>query len=264
MKMNEKRQEARIIAFYLSKYDKIALKNLGYQNNSQAFRDIANILGVLPNYIKLSRDEFDVVHPYRKGWHKRPMSPSVKKVVLSLGSLDEYSLRSIIIDILKKENSDSENYIKRIVSLISSEEEANYPDYISRGITGGKAEELFMSWYESNRDFFLKNAELKDIRTYGCGYDFEISDGKTKLAIEIKGISDEYGGILFTQKEWEIAEKLRDNFFLIIISYIKHEEYQIKVIKNPFESFKPKRNIQEVIQISWTIPGKDIKMIPSL
>lgn len=263
-KIDEKRKEAQIVAFYLSKFDKTALKNLGYINNSQAFEDIANTLGVRPNYIKLTRDEFDVVHPYRKGWHKRPISPAVKKVISLFESLDEYSLRSIVIDLLSgKETSDTKTSIKNIVSLISSQEN-NSLDYISREITGKKAEEYFINWYKSNKNYFINNSKIKDVRTHGCGYDFEVSNQNVKFAIEIKGISEQHGGILFTQKEWEIAEKLRDKYYLIIISNIKTERYNIRIINNPFESLNPQRNIQEIIQVSWTISGNEIKHIPEI
>jgi len=61
-----------IVAFYLSKFDKQGLKNLGFKNDADAFETIANILGTKKNYIKFRRDEFDPIHPWRKGW-QRPM-----------------------------------------------------------------------------------------------------------------------------------------------------------------------------------------------
>lgn len=267
MKMDEKRKEAQIVAFYLSKFDKTALKNLGYTNNSQAFKEIGNILGVLPNYIKLSRDEFDVVHPHRKGWHKRPLSPATKTIISKFESLDEYSLRSIIIDILDKNKTpDTTKSIENIVSVISSEEEKKSPEYTSRGITGKKAENFFMKWIKNNTHHFDKNEglELIDMRENGCGYDFKIKSNKEELSIEVKGILSENGSILFTQKEWEIAEKLREKYYLVIITNIENEKYKVKIINDPFGSFNPTRNIVEIIQTSWSISGNELKIIPHI
>lgn len=39
-----------------------------------------------------------------------------------------------------------------------------------------------------------------------CGYDFCINDDKNEYYIEIKGLSGESGGILFTNKEGKTAK----------------------------------------------------------
>lgn len=67
-----------IIAYYLSKFDMDAVKALGYENYSRAFEGISSRFGKNNNYLKLRRDEFDVLTgSSRKGWHKRPPIPTV-------------------------------------------------------------------------------------------------------------------------------------------------------------------------------------------
>lgn len=68
--MDNNRKLAHIVAYYLSRFDKIVLSKLRYKTDKDAFHKIAEALSVLPNYIKFKCNEFDVAHPYRKGWHK--------------------------------------------------------------------------------------------------------------------------------------------------------------------------------------------------
>lgn len=61
-----------IIAYYLSKFDKDAITELGYDTYSSAFEEISKRFGKTNNYMKLRRDEFDaLVSTTRQGWNKR-------------------------------------------------------------------------------------------------------------------------------------------------------------------------------------------------
>ena len=67
-----------IIAYYLSKFDMDAVRALGYENCSRAFEGVSARFGKNNSYMKLRRDEFDVLTgSSRKGWHKRPPIPTV-------------------------------------------------------------------------------------------------------------------------------------------------------------------------------------------
>ena len=59
---------ATIVAFYLSKFNDLALTKLGYKTYASAFIECGKLLDVKSNYIKLRRDEFDPVYNWRKGW----------------------------------------------------------------------------------------------------------------------------------------------------------------------------------------------------
>ena len=50
-----------IIAYYLSKFDMDAVRALGYENFSKAFEGTSSRFGKNNNYMKLRRDEFDVL-----------------------------------------------------------------------------------------------------------------------------------------------------------------------------------------------------------
>ena len=55
-----------------------AVRALGYENYSRAFEGVSARFGKNNSYMKLRRDEFDVLTgSSRKGWHKRPPIPTV-------------------------------------------------------------------------------------------------------------------------------------------------------------------------------------------
>lgn len=76
-------QKKSLVAFYISKYNEDAFRELGYYGSaSKAMEDLSVRItgpGVIPNaYIKQRRDEFDVFFDNgRVGYHKREPAPSV-------------------------------------------------------------------------------------------------------------------------------------------------------------------------------------------
>ena len=86
-----------IIAYYLSKFDMDAVRALGYENYSRAFEGISSRFGKNNNYLKLRRDEFDVLTgSSRKGWHKRPPIPTVVLLHNDLKNYDFEELTRIV------------------------------------------------------------------------------------------------------------------------------------------------------------------------
>jgi hypothetical protein len=68
---------ALIAAYFLSRYDREALKLLGQSNFTAAFEEVSNCLRVNQNTVKNMRDEFDPIHDNsRAGWYQRPLRPS--------------------------------------------------------------------------------------------------------------------------------------------------------------------------------------------
>ncbi len=95
-----------VIAYYLSKFDKDAVHKLGYDTFSGAFDDISLKFGKPDSYMKLRRDEFDVLTgSARKGWHKRPPAPGV---VLMHNELKNYTfdeLTGIVEDLMNDDSA---------------------------------------------------------------------------------------------------------------------------------------------------------------
>ncbi len=90
-----------VIAYYLSEYDEKAVSELGYANRKEAFKAISVLLERDNNYLKLRRDEFDVVtSSKRKGWRNRPVAPDVKRLCDELSQLDYEEVTKMVKRIL--------------------------------------------------------------------------------------------------------------------------------------------------------------------
>ena len=258
--MDRNRKLAHIVAYYLSRFDKEALSFLGYKTDKEAFHEVAKALGVLPNYIKFRRDEFDVAHPHRKGWHKRPMTSSIINTIYALQDIGEKTLRNIVHDILS-ENTDNETFdgLEPLLLIIPEEKKQSKRVYIPRNITGRKAEEIFMEWFNGKQQVFPKERGLIDMRDYGCGYDFQVIVSEKQIyAIEVKGFSEKEGGIMITGKEWETACSMKTDYYLVFVSNI-NKKSSINIINNPGEKLSPRRNLQTIIQVNWSVSPSEIR-----
>ncbi|QBJ84961.1 DUF3883 domain-containing protein [Chryseobacterium gleum] len=260
--MDNNRKLAHIVAYYLSRFNRKALENLGYTSFSEAFEKIAAALDLLPNYIKFRRDEFEVVHPYRKGWHKRPMSQSIASTINALRDIDELTLRNIVLDILTQEKGiEIFEDLELLTTTIADKKKKSKRIYVPRNITGKKAEEIFIEWFKSGQENIPKGKDFVDMRDYGCGYDFQVIVSEKQIhAIEVKGFLEDEGGILITGKEWETAGIMKADYYLVLVSNIDNDPV-ITVINNPYEKLSPKRNLQTVIQVNWTVSSNEIRQL---
>lgn len=243
------------VSYYLSRFDEEAYKNLGFGNQSETHNRIGDLLSVKPHTVKNWRDEFDPLFGHRAGWYQRPMSPSRIKVAQALESLDEQQIQEIVRDILTgKLNEQTEN--EDLLLSIASEKNRDNSNkhFILRGPTGKAAEEYFQKQYSEKKKPI--NGKLIDCRELGSGYDFKI-EADEEFYVEVKGISETSGGILFTDKEWITAKVKGENYFLCIISNLK-EDAQIIYIQNPAKNLKAQKNIYTSIQISWSVTQNQI------
>jgi len=254
--MKRENELALVIAFYLSKYDRAGLKNLGYVNFSDAYRDIEKKIGVKATSVKNRRDEFDPIHDNeRVGWYQRPMSPSRVRIAEQFSSMSEPTLRGIVLDIINKQGDVSE-VILDVLKEVSEKKYGGKRRFILRGPTGRRAEELFLSRFHSGKADF--EGQLKDCRDLGMGYDFEIikNEGEHNF-IEVKGLAGYTGGVVFTDKEWLTACKKGENYHLVVISGIVNNP-KFSYYRNPAKVFVPKRTISTSILVSWNIAQKQI------
>lgn len=262
--MDRERKLAHIVAYYLSRFDKEGVENLGFKSDKEAWNKIGEALNVKPNYIKFRRDEFDVVHPYRLGWHKRPMTLSIIRTVDAYENFDEVTLRGLIQDIINNAHNPNFDVEMQVLSSVlpsdSEKKKRKVGAYTTRGITGKKAEDEFVWQLTTKKIEFPEEVEIKNVTNEGCGYDFKLIGKTTKYYVEVKGMSSVSGGILFTNKEWETARKKGDNYYVAIVSNIENKP-QIRLIKNPAESINPTRNIYSVVQVNWSVSEKKLNDI---
>lgn len=70
--LTDNNRKASILAYYFSKFDRDAMKALGYSTLTEAFVDLSLKFGKDNNYLKLRRDEFDpLTGSHRVGFNKR-------------------------------------------------------------------------------------------------------------------------------------------------------------------------------------------------
>ncbi|MBI4427238.1 MAG: hypothetical protein HY569_02035 [Candidatus Magasanikbacteria bacterium] len=94
--MSDNNKLALISAYYLSRFDREAVADLGYSSFNEAARSIGKILSVKPKTIQNMRDEFDPYHNNKRaGWYQRTLAGSRKKVVRAFQDLDKHSLQDI-------------------------------------------------------------------------------------------------------------------------------------------------------------------------
>lgn len=80
----------------MSEYDILAVKELGFSNRSEAFKAISILMGRDNNYLKLRRDEFDVLtNSTRNGWKNRPVAPDVQKMYKQCGN-------SVVVPVIRR------------------------------------------------------------------------------------------------------------------------------------------------------------------
>lgn len=258
--MKSNNQLALVVAYYLSRGDKKAYLNLGYKSFSQAIKAIGEILGVKVNTIKNMRDEFDPYHDNgRVGW-LRELRGSRLKVLRSFQEIDDETLLEIVKGILfDEEFKKSEEYMEIEALFRDKKKPAEQaPIFILRGPTGRKAETLFM-------ELFIKDkkpveGELIDMRDHGCGYDFEIRNKTGPWFVEVKGLADGSGGILFTNKEWQTAIKSKEKYFLVLVRNLSHVA-EFNFIQNPAQKLKTKKNIYTTVQLNWSVSKKNLESL---
>jgi hypothetical protein len=250
---------ALVVSYYLARYNMEGVNNLGFSSFREAFDESSKLLGVNKNYIKLRRDEFDKIFPWRAGW-QAPFSKQVVRTIQAFQDLEEPDLREMVLKILHDETYRNSEDVAEINLLLDDDASSNKKDstFILRAPTGKKAEDFFIDYHRKHEKPLPGN--LRDTRDLGCGYDFEISDSHSTWCVEVKGLSTVSGGILFTNKEWRTALSLGNLYFLAIVRNVDSSP-EISFIQNPALILKAKKNIFTSIQIQWSISEKDLSII---
>lgn len=235
------REKLIICGLFLAKFDKAALSFLGFSSFIESFNTLGYALGGKPANIKNYRDEFD---PYfdnaRIGWNKREMRPYCKDTLKKYKDLNLQDFGNLILSFLDK-NIITQEIINKALNI-----ESNITQTAKRIATGLAAEQFFMENYSKTFSDF----SLLDTRNLACGFDFKLDSKNTFYFVEIKGLNEAKGSFLFTQKEFEIAQKFSQNYCLYIVSNFK-EKPKESVFFNPLESFSFKEIKKEITQISY-------------
>jgi hypothetical protein len=238
------RDKAILIGLYLSKFDTLALKELGFDSFNQAFNVLGYSIGVKPASIKNYRDEFDPYFPnQRKGWHKRELRDYCRKILQQFEYLnfDDFTglINSLIIS-----NYEIEKVVKRF-----SHENKTGESVAKRLLTGKAAEEYFKKNYLSVPEF--AGHDIFDATNLACGFDFKTVKNSDFYCVEVKGLNLSSGGILMTEKEFAAANELKQRYCLFIVVNFAETPHH-KLFFNPLNGqLNFNKTERKVIQTSY-------------
>lgn len=268
--MKENNAKAAIVAYYLSKFDKLAYDNLNFGLMGYTHKKIGEILSVNHHTVKNIRDEFDPYHPNeRVGWYQRPIRSGLRHISDQFSNLSEYALRGIVNDILD-ENSLACDVINGLIDKLTGfdneiedkdkDEDISVSISSFRVLTEQRAKQFFKEkWGEYYPEFSA--TQITDKTKDCCGYDFRLKSGDAEKMIAVKGINETSGGILLTDKEWATASEKGGDYELFIISNMDSDlgEGEVKIISDPIASLRPPRRlVQAVIQVNWILTSQDL------
>jgi len=150
-----------IIAYYLSKFDMQAVFELGYKNRTIAFAEISALFCHDNNYLKLRRDEFDVVTgSYRKGWRNRKPSTSVVNLASILDDFSYETLTDLVkrlIEIQKIVQADKYRFVGNQSDIIDEiDMEALMNGFVSNALEIERLKKCTQRIYDSESIELLK------------------------------------------------------------------------------------------------------------
>lgn len=238
------RDKSILVGLYLSKFDDEALSILGFKGFNEAFNTLGYSIGLKPASIKNYRDEFDPFFPNnRKGWHNRAIREYCKKILEDFSSLNFESFTDLIKSFVLK-NYDVEKIVEKFEKKDKSESVAK------RLITGIAAEEYFKVNYKNVNHF--SEFEIKDTTNLACGFDFKLSSDMQYYCVEVKGLNSNTGSIAMTEKEFSVAQNLREKYCLFIVTnFIEKPIHQYYF--DPLNSrLKFKKTERQIIQTNYS------------
>jgi hypothetical protein len=237
-----------VIAYYLSKYNDSAYLALNLGNKTKTHEIIGKILSVNKNTVKNMRDEFDPLHDNnRAGWYQRELRPSRKKIVELYQYLEEEELRDLVFEILENKNALDIDNSSEVIETLDEQKENTF--IIVQGNKEKKAGEFFLEFHNTNA--LPVPGEIIHKNDRSCGYNYEIN-GDSKAYLLVKGLAEDTGGISFSSKEWDIARKKGEQYFLVIVRNL-YANPTIEIIPNPTTLLKPKKHIFTTVQIRWNL-----------
>jgi hypothetical protein len=240
------REKLILSGLYLSKFDTLGLKRLGFESFIEAFNVIGYALGAKPASIKNYRDELDPLFPNaRQGWHKRPTRQYCLEIFEKYHALDIESFTGLLKSFI--------GYDEDAASIADTEEtKVDSESLFAKRLTTGLAAEHYFEAIQPQLSEF-KNYSVENTTRWGCGYDFRLSSSGASdfLAIEVKGLTERAGSLSLTPKEHEVALSLSDRFVLFVVKNFRESPYH-DIYRNPLSgALKFSRRERVVVQVAW-------------
>jgi len=118
--MNDTKRTMYILAFYFSKFDIQAVKQLGYSSFKSASEKLAELFDFNSNSFKNRRDDFDVLTgSHRTGWVSRPSTSMVQETNRYLQSFSFDDL-TLLVQSFIENAEDSKNIVPEAAAMSPS------------------------------------------------------------------------------------------------------------------------------------------------
>jgi hypothetical protein len=236
--------EAIVVAYAMSRLNTVFLERLHFRSWKNAFTRTGDSLGVPPASMKNLRDEFDPIHSFRKGWHQRPLRPNRQRVLAEFCEVGDEALLEIVGRILHRDQKSVEEIVRPLA--FAKERIENVAERLR---TGRLAEEFFLA--NSEPLCGLPSKTLVDRRQDAAGFDFSVVD-RPQLAIEVKGLKESSGSVLFTDLEWRTACTRGNSYWLVVVGSLAATP-KGKLWRDPAKSLTPKSDFRRTTIVSWKV-----------
>ena len=239
------RDKAVLMGLYISKFNEQALESFGFTTLKEAYNVFGYSVKIPPTSIKLYQQEFDPYFPNgRKGWHKRELREYCREIMEQVNSLSFDEFHQLVNSFVLDEYVD----LKDLRHRKTQSKERRYQ--ASRQLTGKAAEEYFVMNYPTIEPF--QNYLLTDTTNMGCGFDYKLTLRADNYYVEVKGINEQHGNILMTEKEYNMAEDLLERYCLFVVSNFKDTPLH-RMFFNPIHcgSLLFQRQERQVTQINY-------------
>lgn len=236
--------EALIVGYAMSRLDQRFLECCNSRTWKDVFHVVGERIGVPPASLKNLRDEFDPYHDNRRrGWHKRPLRPSRLRVMGDLCEVSDDSLIALVQSLLERSRPEVEEAVDALL-----EPRSRVYNVAERVMTGRLAERFFVQ--NCSRILNLAESDLIDLRDTACGYDFGLCSNPN-VAIEVKGIKNRSGPILFTDREWTEARRREEDYWLVVIGNLSATPTP-KYLRNPSRTLQARCRYITQVSTVWT------------
>lgn len=170
------------------------------------------------------------------------MRPNRQRIMGQLCDVSDAALLEMIERILAHDP----DAVEEVVSPLSKPVEGIH-NVAERLRTGRLAEAFFLA--HSERIANVHPSDILDHRELARGYDFGVRTHRS-IAIEVKGMMQHRGGILFTDREWSEAKVRRADYLLVIVGNVESDPIA-KLLPDPTATIAAQCKYQSTISASW-------------
>lgn len=202
-----------VVGYAMSRLDRKFLAAFGFRTFTAAFAEVGRRLEAPPNSIKGLRDEFDPLFPgedRRRGWADRKMNASRVRVADELAEVSDEALIALVDGLLHRVDEDATAALDALAPTTGVPAAA-----AERLLTGRKAEQFVIA--NSELVLGVPQAAVLDMRESMLGFDFRL-DVRPEVVVEVKGLREPSGQLLFTDREWREANLRRALYWLVVVA----------------------------------------------